>query len=204
MLDATPPPKFWLPSKPAIIRAHSDTLDHLAQKGMKAVFPLPFFVPPVVSLTEYLIDRTTGTNIGGMTGNGGLSAAFDGVTNQVATSTATSTGGETLNSIGKTLAVPSIISKCIVFGSNNLGYSSNSPRTITLSLYGKVGSAPTSHTDGTLLGTLTPFTSLSNESTGRTITSSDLTTVYNHVLLAIAANSNTFLACAELQLYGLH
>lgn len=102
---------------------------------------------------ETLFDRTTGTNIGDMTSNGGLAAAFDGNTNQVRTSCATKANASGF--VGKTLTAAFPISRVIVHSSNDRGFQHDAEagaENYALSLYGKVGT-PASGTDGTLLGT---------------------------------------------------
>ena len=146
------------------------------------------------------IDRTAGTNIGNMTSNGGLAAAFDGNTSQAQTQCAANT-----NQIGgyvsKALAQPAAIDRVIIYGSNNAGYSNGTNRTITLVLYGKQGAAPSSATDGTILGTLGPFTDIPDESAGRTIASSDTDAIWDHVWVGYTASGGGA-RCAELQIYG--
>lgn len=148
------------------------------------------------------IDRTTGTNIGDMTVGGGLAGAFDGTTNQAATS------GAQLNStqnayVGKTTAVPTAIESVRVFGSNNNGYVNTVDPTVTLTLFGKNGSAPANSADGTSIGSIN-FTDTSNESTGRDITSSDTATYWDHVWvrITISGGTNRTVNIAELQMTG--
>lgn len=67
---------------------------------------------------------------------------------------------------------------------------------------GKVGAAPASATDGTLLGS-SSFADQTNESTGRTINSSDITTVWDHIWVAvITTDPADQSAVAELRIFG--
>lgn len=146
-----------------------------------------------------LISRTAGTNIGDMTGDGGLAAAFDGNTSQAEAGCA-SIGGLT-GYVGKTLASKTTFGKAVIYASNNNGYSNGAP-TITVKIRGKNGAAPSGPTDGTQLGTIT-FADTSDESAGRTITSTDLVTTWDHLFAEIirgAGGGN--LNCAELVLYN--
>lgn len=149
-----------------------------------------------------LIDRTTGTNIGNMTSAGGLAAAFDGVTSQTSASCAL-LGSATNAFVGKTLAASRAFGQAVVFGSNNAGYVAGAGTpAVTLTVYGKQGAAPSSGTNGTALGSIS-FSDTSNESTGRTIASTDLGTVWDHLWIYVAqGGSAANMFVAELQLYA--
>jgi hypothetical protein len=144
---------------------------------------------------------TGGSNIGDMTSDGGLAAAFNGTTNAAGTSCARKLSATTAY-VGRTLASPSSVSTCTVYGSNNAGFVGAINPNVQLQLYGKTGSAPASDTDGTVIGTVS-FTDTANESGGRAITMTDTTTVWDHVWVRIvnsgAANS---LAIAEIVALG--
>lgn len=126
-----------------------------------------------------------GTNIGNLTGNGGLAAAFDGTTNQ----TGAASAGRTMATnayVGKTLSTR--VARLTVYGSNDSGYASGINPTVTLYLYGKTGSAPASGTDGTILGQVS-FTDTANESGNpRNISSSDTTTTFDHFWMYVSHN----------------
>lgn len=149
------------------------------------------------SLTETLVDRTTGTNIGTFTSNGGLAAVFNGTTSESYTVSGVHIGTD--GYVGKTHSAAKICSRVVCHGANNLGYSSLSG-SVTIELYGKNGSAPSSSTDGTLLGSIT-FTDQSDESAGRQITSSDQTTAYTHWFCRVTSGAN--LVFTELVMYEL-
>lgn len=150
------------------------------------------------------ISRTIGTNIGDMTSAiaGGLAAAFDGVTNQGASACARKDSG-TFAYVGKDYSsAPKRIGQALVYGSNEAGYVGGSNPTVTLALYGKSGSPPSSSTDGTELGSLT-FVELTNESSPRTVQSSDHDTAWDYVWIRVshtAASSAMVLAEARFYL----
>lgn len=147
-----------------------------------------------------LIDRTAGTNIGNMTDNGGLAAAFDGTTAQAATACARSVDASA-GYVGKTLAASKRFGKAIIYGSNNFGYQSAGTNTVTVNIRGKAGTAPSSRTDGTIVGTAS-FTNTSDESTGRTITSTDGATLWDHIFADVTHNgADGKMLVAELELY---
>jgi hypothetical protein len=151
-------------------------------------------------MTLVLIDRTAGTNIGDMTAAGGLAAAFDAVTNQAYAACALAASVATDGFVGKTLTGPKIFGQAIVFGSNNFGYSGASNAQVTLNIRGKQ-TAPSNFTDGTIVGTIGPFSEGANESTGRTITSTDLVTAWNYLFVQVHLNETQQPDCAELQLW---
>jgi hypothetical protein len=133
----------------------------------------------------------TGTNIGDMTGGGGLAAAFDGTVSKAAVACALRST-VTNAFIGKTFSPAKTFQSVAVYGSNNLGYfGAGGAQTIDFVLRGKTGSAPSSRTDGTSLGTLS-FVEVSNESvTPRTITFSDQTTAFDHVWIDASTSGGT-------------
>jgi hypothetical protein len=145
------------------------------------------------------LDPALGTLIGNMTSNGGLRAAFNCVAteNQNACSMRSAA---TAAYVGRSLPFPAAISKATIHGSNDSGYVSGGTPTVTISLYGKTGaSAPSSDTDGTLLGTIT-FTDGASEATGRDITSSDTTTEWSHLWARVSHNASaTEIYVAELR-----
>lgn len=148
-----------------------------------------------------LIDRTTGTNIGDLTENGGLAAIFDGTTSQNSADCGRKSSA-TFAYFGKTTAVPTAIESVVAYGSNNLGFINNINPSTTLDLYGKQGSAPANSTDGTLLGT-TSFTDTADESAGRTVSSSDTATYWDHVWVRVShAGAANNIVVAELQMTG--
>jgi hypothetical protein len=125
-----------------------------------------------------------GTNLGDMTGGGGLAAAFDDDTTQAAAACAAE-AASTASWVGKTLPTAKAIHQVVVHGSNDAGFVSAINPNVTLTLYGKNGTAPATATDGTVIGTLAAFADTADESAGRTITASDRDTVWDHVWISI-------------------
>lgn len=147
-----------------------------------------------------LIDRTAGTNIGDMTANGGLTAAFDGTTAQAQLDCAaegTSTG---TSYVGKTLASAKVFGRAVVHGSNSSGFIGGSNPSVTLNVRGKDGAAPATSADGTLLGTVT-FTDTADESAGRVINSTDLVNTWDHLWVELSVSGSVARFVAELVLY---
>lgn len=149
---------------------------------------------------ETLIDRTTGTNIGNMTLQGGLAAVFDGVTNQVAAAVAGTSG--VAGYVGKQFGAGKALSRVVVNGSNNVGYVNTGTTTsVTITLYGKNG-APANGSDGTSLGSITFNQNAVDESAGRQITSTDTVTTYTHFWVFINGGANST-ECAEATFYEM-
>lgn len=138
---------------------------------------------------QVLIDRTLGTNIGDMTGNGGLAAAFDGNANQGAIDCAVKSS-DAFGYVGKTLAAPSVFAKATVHGSNNQGFINIVGRGVTLTMRGKQGAAPSTALDGTSIGSVS-FNEGADESAGREITSTDLSTAWDHIWVRITYAGGT-------------
>jgi hypothetical protein len=116
--------------------------------------------------------------------------AFDGDESESSGSAAKATlsSSETGIWIGQTLPSSKAIHQVQFNGSTNRGYRENnlaySAASVTVSLLGKAGSAPSGQSDGTVLGSISFSTSV-DESALRTITSSDTTTEYDHVWIRI-------------------
>jgi len=154
----------------------------------------------IITATDSIVDPTLGTNIGDMTGSGGLAAAFDGVTSATSGSCATSTG--TAKYVGKTLSAVKTITRAIGYGSSDLGYVNAANPQITLDLYVKSGSAPSSRTDGTQAGTLTPFADTANESGNPRQVSASTLAQAAHAWLSISHDgASAGMTCAELILF---
>lgn len=220
MIDAAP--AVWLPPAPAVIRPaehsllrpgafrpvtqherHAILADLVRSKRLTRdeASRAMLFVPVIgwggaTQKELILIDRTAGTNIGDLTANGGLAAAFDGSTSQAGSACAAKASAT--GYIGKTLAGSKIFGQAIVYGSNNFGWSGTTSNSITINIRGKTGGAPSGPTDGTVVGTIT-FTETANESGGRTISSSDLSTAWAHLWADISTGN--VIRCAEIVLY---
>ena len=128
---------------------------------------------------------------------------YDGTTN-ANSSNASGRASVTDAYAGKTFEQGTRISKIIAYGTNNNGFWSTTNNDTTLDLYGKQGAAPANSTDGTLLGTLT-FTDTNNEAAGRTVTSTDTVTHYDHMWVRfsklLAADA---LQVNEIQIFVIH
>lgn len=124
-------------------------------------------------------DGVTASADGGLGGDNGASWGYSPVTTK------------TFGYVGKDFTVsPKKIHSVTVYGTNNNGFVTVGTPSITIDLYGKAGVAPTTSTDGTLLGTTT-FTDASDESSGRSISSSDFTTFFDWVWVRIERTDTT-------------
>ena len=147
--------------------------------------------------TDTWIDPASHTIIGDMTGSAGLAAIFNGTTNS--TSGACGWKSAANGYAGLQFAAGKPIGKVELWGSNDQGYVYTVNPSTPITLYGKNG-APSSGTDGTSLGSTT-FTDSANESTMRTITSSDAVTTYTHVWCYIRGGGINTTIFAELKFY---
>lgn len=96
-----------------------------------------------------LFDRTAGTNIGNMTGGGGIAASFDGTTGQAAAASS-SLAASASAYVGKDhgSGVSEIVTSYVVYPSTDQGFTTDA--NVTIRLYGS-DSLPANSTDGTLL-----------------------------------------------------
>jgi hypothetical protein len=109
------------------------------------------YVAPTVTAPT-LITWTSPTNIGDLTGAGGLAAAFDGVTNQALASSARKSSANP-GWIGRYKSgAPKTVTRVKVYGPNNGRISGDlSSTTGTIKIYGKATGQATNSTDGVLL-----------------------------------------------------
>lgn len=147
--------------------------------------------------------RTEGSNIGNMTDQGGLAAAFDGIILQ-ATSGSCSRGDATDAYVGKNFSsTPRRVWSASCYGTTDQGYASGgAPQpTIALELRAKNGSAPSSSSDGTLLGS-TSFTDTDDQSNDpRELVSSDAATEWDYVWLRVTSSILRNLRLGEVEIY---
>jgi hypothetical protein len=138
------------------------------------------------------IAQATGTNFGDMTLGSGLSAIFDG-------NTGTSGRAETtVGYAGKNYtSSPKRIYQAIVTSLTNGFDASGTSTTITLTLYGKNGSAPANGTDGTVLSTTT-FTDTESLHS-KTLVSSQPGTLWDYVW--VRGTTGVWVVFSELVFY---
>ena len=131
------------------------------------------------------ISGATGTNIGNMTGHGGLAAAFDGTTSKSGANSAvdtTSANGD--GYVGKNYTgSPNAISQVVVYPSNDDGFAFGltGAGSITINLWAK-SSAPAHPRDGTMLGTSGAF---GNTTAAVTIGSNNTVSTWNYVWVEV-------------------
>ncbi len=157
------------------------------------------FTGAEIDQTSPLIHYNSGTQINSFIAN--PADAFDGETNETLAQSAIA-AATNICLLGKTWSSPNVITKAVIYGSNDSGYIQGSNPTIQAFLNAKQGAAPVLSTDGYLLGQIS-FVDTSDESTGREITSNDLTTQWDHTWVtyyAPAAGAVNW-GLAELEFY---
>lgn len=128
-------------------------------------------------------------------------AVFDNVNSQASGSCASKTAA-TSAYIGARLSHRIVFGKVIIRGSNNQGFVNGINPSVTINIRGKNSAAPSSATDGTIIGTLT-FTDTGNESTGRTINTNGNASSWQYIFAQITHNgaaANMFVA--ELDIFS--
>ena len=144
------------------------------------------------------ISAAAGTVIGNMTGDGGLSAAFDGNNTQSYVDTANTSGGD--GYVGKSFPTAQRISSVEIYSTDNFGFAGGASGNLVISLYGKNGSPPANGSDGTLLGETAPFMD-SNTLLTKTINSNDMLTAWDHVWVRITDSNLQQVRIAEVVFY---
>lgn len=142
------------------------------------------------------IPQDQGTAVGDMTSAGGLAAAFDGTTSQLAVASASRTAATT-GAVGKNFGQGFRIAKAEVWPSSNSGFTDQA--TVTITLLGKQGAAFANFIggEGTILATTG---SISDTTSMQTLTSNDTTTVWDHFIMLFAISSGITYA-AEVKVY---
>lgn len=147
---------------------------------------------------QTLIPRTDGTAIGNMTENGGLAAAFDGITDQSQANSARITGA--LGLIGKDwgAGVTHRVSGFKAWGANNSGYCEGSNPTVNITLE---GSSDNFGADINDLGTIS-FTDTAGSTPVEKLSGIDTSTAYRYHRLKIDTTTcGVKTACAECQFF---
>lgn len=140
-----------------------------------------------------------GTNIGNATGGGGLAAAFDTTTAQAAAACASKAASASAY-VGKTPSAATAITSATIYGSNDAGFCTGANPSVTITMYGKQGTAPANGTDGTSIGSVT-FTDTADESAGRSITSNS-NVIWDHIWVNVVPASGTpDINIAEVKLF---
>lgn len=167
-----------------------------AEDASGAVHPLRY----VHSVTYAQISQELGSIIGDMTANGGLAAAFDGVTSQIGTSSALRSSTSNAYCGKNYSSTPQKIGKALIYGSSDTGYLGSGISSGTAYLYAKA-SSPASYNDGTLLGQVT-IASDADATDMKTIISGDQNTSWNYVWIALVGNTSGALFLAEVQIFS--
>lgn len=142
------------------------------------------------TLTQ-ITDYTGTTNIGDMTGGGGLAALWDGTTDQSAAAGASLGGTPAAAYGGKLWTAAKTIGRFIIYDPNNEGHTSSGVD-VNFRLYGK-NSAPSAYNDGTLLFTSPAQTYTIPTATYDTtaVNSIDITAPYTYHWIAIVPAGTT-------------
>lgn len=139
-----------------------------------------------------------GATFGNMTSQGGLAAAFDDSSPQAATSCARTAATGTVAYAGKSFSVGQAITQVKVFSSSDLGFSNTPAASRTIDVYGKNG-APSSATDGTLIGTTGAF---SDANSAQTKTVSLPGDSYTHVWAVIDPGGGNHAWFSEIEYHA--
>jgi len=154
--------------------------------------------PSAVSIATYTKGaslKAVGSAIGNLTGGGGLAAAFNGVGDTYLNSARNS--GTTPRYIGRTVSGRRVFC-AIINPSTDQGFIQNADPSVTISLYGKTGSAPANATDGTLLGSET-FTDI-NVNIPRSVVAgaTNIATAWDHIWIHVLGDGTNNIAVGEL------
>jgi hypothetical protein len=137
--------------------------------------------------------------IGDLTGSGDLDNAFDTTTAQASAACSTK-GSATSGYVGVTFADQTVVRAITVYGGNDTGFVTSANPTVTITAYGKTGTAPANATDGTAIGSVS-FTDTADESAGRNLTMTVPGALWDHCWVNIAHNgSAATISCAEVSI----
>jgi hypothetical protein len=140
--------------------------------------------------------------IGNMTADGGNAAAFNGTNSQTAINSASIAGRSGYVGVNYSGCSPNtqVISYAVVYPSSDFGFVETYPHSnppITFSLYGS-NSAPSSATNGTLLGTAT----VNSNTTPVTINTSNSTTYHYYWVAVTIGFAGTVISISQVVLYN--
>lgn len=138
------------------------------------------------SIGQFL-DISSMTGINDLTGNTGV---YKNNNVSVAAAGASIKSSSDFTYAGVTFTTASKVSNVSIQGTSDSGYHSQNDTTITATLYAKTGSAPSSSTDGTVIGSLV-FGYMADETTPRYITSGDPDSEWNHVWVRFEKTAGT-------------
>lgn len=158
---------------------------------------MPIFAMIDGPSTPAVVGDGVGTIISDMSGGGGTSQLFNGTTSQGAGSGALKAASTSAYG-GKTYSPAKYIQQGQIWSANDVGWHGSAGVTITINLRGKIGSAPSSPSDGDLLGTTGSFSNVA-AADNRTITSTNQGTAYDHVFFEIVVGSSGSICCAEMR-----
>ena len=143
--------------------------------------------------------RSVGSAIGNLTGGGGLAAAFDDNTAQNYTDSARNSASPA-RYIGRTLSGRRIWS-AVCWPTTDQGFIQTADPSVTITLYGKTGAAPSSATDGTSLGSATFTDAAGGPPRLINVANSNMDTQWDHVWIAVVGDGINNVAICELQLF---
>ena len=149
--------------------------------------------------SQVAVSQAAGTAIGDMTGGGGITAPYDGVTSQTNTQGAKHDGSGTVAYTGKDWGdgTPKVITGFDAYGSTDQGFIGGYNPTVTLTLV-------LSNTNDPATGTEIGSTSVTDQSAQVTVTKLDFnnSTPYRYAWVKISASGSIFyICCAEVVFY---
>lgn len=149
------------------------------------------------SAAPVIIDRTLGTNIGTMTAQGGLAAAFDGNTSQSITQGAAAASVGTTSYIGKDDgAALYAVTQAIVYASTDAGFQNNAGGVVTATIQVSTDNFSSSVID------LASNTGTDTNGTSITVSAPSNVTAYRYRRMKIVAPSGAINnKCAEAQFF---
>ena len=162
------------------------------------------------------IAQDTGSAIGDLTSQGGLSGAFNGTKIQAYGSGAATSGNQTTGYIGKNWGSSKTVTGFILYSPTLYGFVGSTASTFTVKLYGK-NSSPSNATDGTLLFTSSSvndnlistdgqrgairYFADTNIQSEETISSFTTTTAYSYHWVVITPNSSASVHVGQIEFY---
>lgn len=162
------------------------------------MMPMPFVSPYNKELVQTQIAQGTGTTIGDMTGGGGLSAAFDGNTDQAGgAANKNASSGYAGKDWGS--GVTRTLTGAKVWGRNDAGYTDGGA-SVTIAVYGS-NSAPSGPTDGTSIATVAAsLADVNNSNPQEKLSGFDESTAYRYHWATITGGSG-FVYFSEVQFF---
>jgi len=199
--DVTGKPTTFVPEPTLVVSAMQTALT--AEKGVAVTnsgSTMKVTEGPLRAAFEKLYASSGANAIGDMTIGGGIASAFDGTTSKNGALCSGKASSSAAYVGQNCTASPIVFSRAIIYGSTSDGFLVGSNIAMAINIRGKTGTAPSSSSDGTILGSLS-FTDTSSENGGRSVIGTDLFSAWDYIWAELVPSVSAATRVAQVVLY---